>query len=161
MKEPRTTEIIPKDCEAMAEIVPMEEADLDGVCSLEERAFYTPWDRKSFELAISDSKLAALVIRRAGRIAGYLIAFLRGYELLIANIAVEEEFRREGLASKLISHILDEAVKKGLTYAVLDVRKSNAGAIDLYKGFGFRVIGKRRGYYSSPPEDGLIMYRRL
>ena len=139
----------------------MEEEDLDGVCSLENRAFHTPWDRKSFELAISDSKLAALVIRHAGRIAGYLIAFFRGHELLIANIAVEEEFRREGLASRLISHILEEAGRKGLTYAVLDVRESNAGAIDLYARFGFRVIGKRRGYYSSPPEDGLIMYRRL
>ncbi|HUV13803.1 MAG TPA: ribosomal protein S18-alanine N-acetyltransferase [Acidobacteriota bacterium] len=146
---------------AEAEIVPMVRSDLGSVCSLENRSFQTPWDRQSFEVSISHSNSAAWVARHRGQIVGYLIAFLRGHELLIANLAVEDKHRRSGLASRLISHILAEAASQGLRYAVLDVRESNAGAINLYSRFGFRVIGKRRGYYSSPPEDGLIMYRRL
>ncbi len=161
LMESRATGRILETRSAIAEIVPMVREDLDSVCSLENKVFQTPWDRKSFELVIADSKLTALVIRHSGQFAGYLIASFRGQELLIANLAVAEKFRREGLAGQLISHILAEGAKTGLTYAVLDVRESNAGAIDLYSRFGFRVIGKRRSYYSSPPEDGLIMYRRL
>lgn len=146
---------------AAVEIIPMRGSDLDAVCSLENRAFRTPWDRKSFEMAISDSRLAALVIRRSGVFSGYLVAVFREHELLIANLVIAKEFRREGLASRLLEHIFQIALGKGMTYAVLDVRASNLGAINLYKQFGFRVIGKRRDYYSSPPEDGLIMYRSL
>ena len=159
--ESRATGRISETHSATAEIAPMVSEDLDSVCSLENKSFQTPWDRQSFELSVSHSNSAARVARHRGRIVGYLIAFLRGHELLIANLAVEEKHRRSGLASKLISHIFAEAANKGLRYAVLDVRESNTGAIDLYSRFGFRAIGKRRGYYSSPPEDGLIMYRRL
>jgi ribosomal-protein-alanine N-acetyltransferase len=135
--------------------------DLDAVCRLENLIFQSPWERKIFELAVDDPNVICLALRVSGELSGYLIAFLKGHELLIANLAVADQYRRMGLASRLILHILLIASEKGLSYAVLDVRESNDGAINLYSRFGFRVIGKRRGYYSSPPEDGLVMYLRL
>ena len=43
--------------------------------------------------------------------------------------------------------------------ATLEVRRSNEVARALYESFGFSVAGVRRGYYTNPPEDALILWR--
>ena len=43
----------------------------------------------------------------------------------------------------------------------LEVRKSNTAAIALYEGFGFEKAGERRGFYSKPTEDAIIMTKVL
>jgi ribosomal-protein-alanine N-acetyltransferase len=43
----------------------------------------------------------------------------------------------------------------------LEVRPTNAEARALYESFGFRVVGRRRGYYYDTGEDALIMEARL
>jgi [ribosomal protein S18]-alanine N-acetyltransferase len=40
---------------------------------------------------------------------------------------------------------------------VLEVRPSNQHAVSLYESFGFRVVGRRRGYYYDTGEDALVM----
>ena len=40
---------------------------------------------------------------------------------------------------------------------MLEVRKSNAGAINFYLGFGFKIVGDRKNYYSNPLEDAHVM----
>jgi len=70
----------------------------------------------------------------------------------ILNLAVAMEYRRLGVASALIEH--DR--KRGGT-VFLEVRESNAAAIDLYKSTGFVEISKRRGYYDNPPESAIVM----
>jgi [ribosomal protein S18]-alanine N-acetyltransferase len=40
---------------------------------------------------------------------------------------------------------------------VLEVRPSNVEARGLYESFGFRVVGRRRGYYYDTGEDALVM----
>jgi len=43
---------------------------------------------------------------------------------------------------------------------LLEVREGNEGARRLYRLYGFREIGKRRGYYADTGEDAIIMERR-
>ncbi len=43
----------------------------------------------------------------------------------------------------------------------LEVRESNVGAVQLYERCGFVIAGRRPGYYTNPPEDALLMHRRL
>jgi len=43
----------------------------------------------------------------------------------------------------------------------LEVRRSNRGAVELYKKMSFEVIGNRKDYYDDPIEDALIMTRRV
>ena len=45
----------------------------------------------------------------------------------------------------------------------LEVRPSNARAVELYRHFGFRQIGLRKGYYPAVVgrEDGLVFDREL
>jgi ribosomal-protein-alanine N-acetyltransferase len=64
-----------------------------------------------------------------------------------------------GIASALLRRVLAEGAKMGARRATLEVRRSNDIARRLYERFGFSVAGVRRGYYSQPTEDALVLWR--
>ena len=80
-------------------------------------------------------------------------------ELHINTLAVHPELRRQGLASLLLTHVIEAAVRRGADKATLEVRRSNEGALKLYERFGFEVGGVRKEYYRQPVEDALILWR--
>jgi len=80
-------------------------------------------------------------------------------ELHINNLAVVPDRRREGVASALLTFVLDEGARQGAKRATLEVRQSNDPARYLYERFGFTVAGIRRGYYTRPVEDALVLWR--
>ena len=70
-------------------------------------------------------------------------------------MAVLPEFRENGIARAVLKKALDEADCD----VFLDVRKSNAPAIALYKSLGFYDTGVRKNYYSMPTENAVLMKR--
>jgi ribosomal-protein-alanine N-acetyltransferase len=74
------------------------------------------------------------------------------------SVRVAEHWRRRGLATALLRELLAR-VGGDTAQITLEVRRSNAGAIALYDGFGFRTAGLRRRYYQDNGEDALIMWR--
>ena len=135
--------------------------DLNQVISIERRSFSTPWSAGGFRLALRNPDVIALKILKDADLLAYLVAFQQHRELLIANVAVHEHYRGMGLGSRLLRECLNRAREAGLTYAVLDVRDSNTVAQKLYRKLGFRVFGRRAGYYTNPREDALVMGLRL
>jgi len=95
--------------------------------------------------------------RGDGRVVGYLCLWEVAGELHITNVAVHPTVRRRGIARTLLGGVLDDARQRGLRLVVLEVRPSNAEALGLYDSFGFRVVGRRRGYYYDTGEDALVM----
>ena len=75
----------------------------------------------------------------------------------IHNIAVHGDFRRKGVARLLLQKVLDEAERQSITRVMLEVRKSNLPAQQLYEAVGFSTTGIRKGYYSDDGEDALAM----
>ena len=65
--------------------------------------------------------------------------------------------RRQGIARSLLSSVLDNARARAFKIVVLEVRPSNHHALTLYESFGFRVVGRRHGYYYDTGEDALVM----
>jgi ribosomal-protein-alanine N-acetyltransferase len=61
----------------------------------------------------------------------------------------------------LLRALLDEASAAGCVHALLEVAAGNAPAVALYETFGFRAVGRRKGYYAHPPDDALVMHRSL
>ena len=62
-----------------------------------------------------------------------------------------------GSPAALLSSVLDNARARGFKIVVLEVRPSNHHALTLYESFGFRVVGRRHGYYYDTGEDALVM----
>jgi ribosomal-protein-alanine N-acetyltransferase len=135
-------------------------ADLPQVIAIERRAFPTPWSLAMFVLELSKPSGICLAAVRDGRIAGYLVCSRYDTVWHVMNIAVDEQLRREGIATTMLEHLFERADQPGAQYT-LEVRLSNGPAIALYEGFGFHSAGLRRGYYHDNKEDALIMWRTV
>ena len=72
-------------------------------------------------------------------------------------MAVFPEYRRQGVAAKLLAVFENFARGNKLAFLTLEVRPSNTAAIALYESFGFRQAGRRKNYYDLPKEDALIL----
>ena len=96
------------------------------------------------------------VAEKDGRVAGYGGMSGAAGEYYIDNIAVAEEYRRQGIGRQIMSYLVGWAGKHGGLFVSLEVRPSNAPAIALYESLGFKRAGLRRGFYEKPREDGLI-----
>ena len=141
---------------------PMAVSDLDQVLDIERASFPTPWTRAAFCYEIEQNKVARCTVLRGRRgIVGYLCLWEIGHEIHITNLAVHPEWRRRGVARKLLGSALLEGVARGVTLAFLEVRPSNTRALALYESLGFQVIGRRNGYYFDTGEDALVMEARL
>jgi len=135
--------------------------DLDEIAGLEEKCFSQPWSREAFESAAFSDDYIMLAAEHEGEIAGYVCSQVSVYEADIMNIAVKEEYRRMGIATKLIEVLAQETLKRGADAVFLEVRLSNEAAIETYKQNGFEKVGVRPNFYEKPTEDALIMRKSL
>jgi [ribosomal protein S18]-alanine N-acetyltransferase len=141
---------------------PMAVSDLDQVSDIERASFPTPWTRAAFCYEIEQNKVARCTVLRGRRgVVGYLCLWEIGHEIHITNLAVHPEWRRRGVARRLLAAALAGGVARGVTLAFLEVRPSNTRALALYESLGFQVIGRRNGYYFDTGEDALVMEARL
>jgi ribosomal-protein-alanine N-acetyltransferase len=149
---------------AVASVSPMTEHDLLEVVEIERITglSHWGWDAYHRELQSNDRHLmwVARLDAKLGKecsLAGYVVGRLVADELHINNVAVREVYRRTGIATALLSRVLAEARAQKAVRAFLEVRAGNGPAQALYESNGFTIVGRRRNYYSSPPEDALIM----
>jgi [ribosomal protein S18]-alanine N-acetyltransferase len=133
-------------------------ADLPQVIAIERRAFPTPWSLAMFVLELSKPSGICLAARRDGDLVGYLICSRYDTVWHIMNVAVDPTERRTGIATALITELL-ERVDDPEARFTLEVRPSNGAAVALYARFSFRAAGTRRRYYQDNGEDALIMWR--
>ncbi len=136
---------------------PLGDADVAAVVAIERAVFPDPWTPEFFRSELALPMVHARVVEIEGRIAGYLVAWLGPGEGHLGNLAVIPEARRRGAARRLLEDLLERAAVLAVRSIALEVRVSNYAAQALYRGYGFRLAGLRRGYYRESGEDALIM----
>jgi len=132
--------------------------DLEGVAAIERDVFPDPWPASSFVPLLEHD---ALVAEISGQIAGYLFGRSAADEAEVLNLAVLPEYRRAGLGRRLLETVFDGWEARGVARVYLEVRASNEGALAFYQALGFWPSAVRRGYYSQPKEDALVLTRNL
>ena len=146
------------------EIVPMKAADLDDIMDIERVSFRAPWSRQVFVEELDRDWAHVDVLRERVKGAGVL-AFVNYWlvrdEVHVLNVATHPEGRRQGHASRLLEHVIAFANRHRCRYVTLEVRRSNAGAIRLYRKYGFRPVGVRPNYYVEDNEDAIVMLLEL
>ncbi len=147
------------------EIVPMRLSDLDDVMEIERLSFRAPWSRQVFIEELDRDWAYVDVIRErtasGSRAAAFCNYWLVRDEVHILNIAVHPDERRKGHATRLLTHMVEFARRHACRYITLEVRRSNHGAIKLYRSFGFRPVGIRPNYYVEDNEDAIVMLLEL
>jgi ribosomal-protein-alanine N-acetyltransferase len=94
-----------------------------------------------------------------GRLVGYLIVSRYVDAWHVMNVAVDPDDRRRGVATTMLERLFEVTADDSRRGYTLEVRVSNAAAIELYERLGFRARGIRRGYYTDNREDALIMWK--
>lgn len=135
---------------------PMTRSDLDRVLLVEADCYPHPWTGEMFvaELDAPHGRIELCV--DGEELAGFMVCWYLLGELHVLNVATAPRYRRRGIAAALLRRAFDRARTEGLEKAFLEVRKGNAGAIALYRRFGFEDVAVRPRYYSDG-EDALIM----
>ncbi len=131
--------------------------DARGLAEIEKRCFSVPWSEASLYETVSEKTSSFFVADDNGELAGYIGAYFVLDEGYITNIAVLPEYRRRGIAEKLIRSLIAEAEAREASFLTLEVRAGNAPAIKLYEKLGFGRVGVRRGFYTEPCEDAQLM----
>ena len=158
--------------------------DLDAVVAIERVSFSDPpWSRSAFAALLEDPHVQFLVATvnhegpgpgsgvwgpgsigigkavtgSADRIAGYVVTWVVFDEGDLSNLAVDPGLRRRGIGRRLLDAAVAGAQTAGAHALFLEVRESNAVALQLYSGRGFSRVGRRRSYYRQPAEDALVL----
>lgn len=137
---------------------PLRRGDLEACWKIERAVYPDPWRREHLEEMIElDAGLALAAADSRDRIVGYAMGWVAADEAELANIAVDEGWRRRGVGAGLLLAFADEAGRRGAERIWLEVRESNAPARRFYGRHGFAAVGRRPGYYEEPDEDAIVM----
>ena len=141
----------------MIKIDMMTKEDVKEVAMVDRECFLVPWSEKAFYDESENELAIYFVAKDEDKVIGYAGFWNVSGEGDITNVAVSKAYRKCGVASGLIKEIIKKAGELSLELLTLEVRRSNIAAQNLYKKFGFYVIGERKRYYSDNREDALIM----
>jgi len=132
--------------------------DVNEIASIERAVHKAPWTPEHFRAEFEKPYSHVLLMtddETDSRIAGYIVYWLLLDECQILDVVVDEKYRRLGFAKTMIRQAVGDALKAGAKKAVLDVRKSNLPAVELYQFCGFVITGVAKSFYS----DGEDAYR--
>jgi [ribosomal protein S18]-alanine N-acetyltransferase len=146
----------PSDVTREIQIRRLAYSDLPSVIAIERRSFPTPWSLAMFVLELSKPSGICLAATADGNLLGYLVCSRYDQVWHLMNVAVAPEWRRGGVAARMISQLFEEG--RGELPFTLEVRVSNREAIAMYERFGFQSAGVRPRYYHDNGEDALIMW---
>ena len=147
---------------ALVEIRTMSYSDLKPVITVEEKAYPHPWTLGIFRDCLRIG-YNAWVMTLDKKIIGYGIVMLSPGEAHILNICIEPDFQKKGLGRYLLRHILKKSTQTDVDMVLLEVRRSNAAAQQLYQSEGFHELGVRKAYYPADNgrEDAIILAKYL
>ena len=140
-------------------IEPMTHQDIPAVQAIERAAFPSTWPKNAYASELNQNRHATyIVLRRDADVVGYGGLWKMGREAHVTTIGVRVDQQGRGFGGALFCALLQRAYELGTSWVTLEVRISNKVAIHMYERFGFKAIGRRRGYYTDNGEDALVMW---
>ena len=141
------------------DVEPMKLGDLDAVMEIESASFRSPMPARMVleEMGRDWAHIDVVRDRVRRNVAAFSNYWVVADEVHLLNLATHPEARRAGHASRLLAHIIEVGRERKCRFVTLEVRRSNAAAVRLYRRFGFRAVGVRPNYYAEDQEDAIVM----
>jgi ribosomal-protein-alanine N-acetyltransferase len=161
------------------QIEPMRWDDVPQVMAIERKSFTLPWSDYTYRHEILENRNAHYFVARRmddrvtskpaswwGRllkrevkapVVGYGGFWIVVDEAHISTIASDVKWRGHGIGELMLLAMIDRSVELGAHEVTLEVRVSNTVAQNLYRKYGFDVVGRRPGYYRDNNEDADLM----
>jgi ribosomal-protein-alanine N-acetyltransferase len=145
------------------QLKPLEAGQLNQVVELDQICLGGLWSLDGYRREIESPNSTLLAISLSSNREEKLIGLGCLWSILeeahITILAVHPDFQGRGLGKLLLFSLLQDAVKRQLERATLEVSEHNQVALSLYQKFGFKIAGQRKGYYQKTGEDALILWR--
>jgi ribosomal-protein-alanine N-acetyltransferase len=141
-------------------VTAMQAEHVAEIARLEKECFSSPCSEAALAEELSNSDSHFLVAECDG-IAGYIGVQEICGEAYITNIAVFGEYRKAGIGRALLKSACDGAKSRNCSFITLEVRESNYPAISLYESEGFKRVGVRKNFYSSPTENAVLFTKNF
>lgn len=139
------------------QITPLTTDNIPTVAELEQACFVHPYTEKMLTDSLAMDNTHYFVATVNSQVLGYIGMEQPADEGYIFNVAVFPEYRGNGIGKALVDYLVDFGVQNNLYMLTLEVRESNTPAINLYQKCGFKKVGERKNYYSSPTENAILM----
>jgi [ribosomal protein S18]-alanine N-acetyltransferase len=151
----------------------MRESDIATVQEIEREIFATPWPRNAYYRELASRASAHYVVLRQEAveaparlqgpdfdptIIGYGGMWRMYDEAHVTTIGVRRDLHHHGYGRVMFAGLVQAAYDMGAKWITLEVRTTNDNAMHMYEGFGFKVIGRRKGYYTDNGEDAIVMW---
>jgi len=139
---------------------PMQDSDLDEVVAVEQEVYPYPWSRTNFTDSLEQGYHAWVLRTQERQLMGYFLIMGIVDEAHLLNVAVARSWQGQGLGRFLVNQAVALSRGLGMESVLLEVRPSNARALEIYQRYGFSEIGRRKGYYpsaNSTREDAIVM----
>jgi [ribosomal protein S18]-alanine N-acetyltransferase len=132
-------------------------ARLDAAC------FSPAWDADTYAEGLKRPDRRCWVLRTGtpALSVGFVACQRVEREAEVLRLGIVPGRRERGWGRRLLAGVLARLAKEGVRRVFLEVREGNRPAVALYRGAGFREVGRRPNYYASPPEDALLLARNL
>lgn len=121
----------------------------------------SPWSMLQFEQSLEAQSSRVFYATINQKIVGFIVVSESIDIIDVYMIVVDEAYKKQSVGTKLFESLVDYCNDRGIDAIVLETRKSNEPAINLYQRVGFEHIGVRKAYYSSPIEDAIVMRKEV
>ena len=132
-------------------------ADAPAIAAAEELIFSDPWSERAITDLISTEGAMCYTAKDGDRVIAYVLGRVIAPEGEIYRIATLPEYRKRGIAYRLLDYAYKTEKGHGLEVLFLEVRTQNIAARALYRAYGFEEVGVRKNYYKDPVDDAIIM----
>lgn len=140
-------------------ILPLDVKNVDDVISIQNNLNIHILSKENILNDINNSNFKCIVAVYDKEIIGY-ISFSCIFDIEIESVLVKSSYQRQGIGTLLLNYIFKFAKENKINNVFLEVRKSNIGAISLYRKLGFSNISIRKKYYENA-EDALILKKEI
>lgn len=140
-------------------ILPVDVKNVDNVISIQNNLNIHILSKENILNDINNSNFKCIVAVYEKEIIGY-ISFSYIFDIEIESVLVKSSYQRQGIGTLLLNYIFKFAKENKINNVFLEVRKSNIGAISLYRKLGFSNISIRKKYYENA-EDALILKKEI
>jgi len=135
-------------------------ADLPQIAALESgQPDSARWGHEGLKKELENKFALTFVFEEDGKIFGFISSRGVAPDCELLNFAVDKNFTRRGTGQKLLSALKENLAQTGFKKITLEVNENNAAALALYQKNGFKIIGKRKGFYGGA--DALLMQNIL
>jgi ribosomal-protein-alanine N-acetyltransferase len=137
--------------------------DITRVHTIDKASFSLPWPEKSYHYELTQNPSSmALVAELTSQdgpptVIGLSVVWIIVNETHIATIAIHPDYRGQGFGKRLLADTLRHSILRGANQATLEVRDGNWLAQQMYRQFGFTIVGRRYHYYKDNNEDAVLM----